>query len=203
MNMRALLLAFAAALSGCATTSSPQETWQALRASDPITGSERCTVTAPDRAFGRGYTRAGFIYPFVEMNSEVGLLVGVMSGGNYRVPPGDVQWRVDGNEHRTLRASRTPVIGERSGVMFNEGLMSSVRNGITAVDGDLAEEMLAEMLAGTGLLYRASATANMAGLATSRSASVGRMTSEGLEPYPLDASFRAALAECGISPSNP
>ena len=201
--MRAFLLVFAAALSGCATTSGPQETWQALRASDPITGSERCTVTAPDRSFGRGYTRAGFIYPFVEMNSEVGLLVGVMSGGNYRVPPGDVQWRVDSNDHRTLRANRTPVIGERSGVMFNEGLMSSVRNGITAVDGDEAEEMLAEMLAGTGLLYRAAATANMAGLATSRSASVGRMTSDGLEPYPLDASFRAALSECGITAPNP
>jgi len=83
--------------------------------------------------------------------------------------------------------------------MFNEGLMSSIRNGITAVDGDLAEEMLAEMVAGHGLLYRASATANMAGLQTLRGASVGQMTSDGLAPYPLDESFLAGLAECGIT----
>jgi hypothetical protein len=156
-------------------------------------------VTAPDRSFGRGFTRNGFIYPFVENNDEVGLLVGVMSGGNMRVPPGDIQWRVDDHEHRTLLARRTPVIGGRAGVMFNEGLMSSIRNGITAVDGERAEEMLAEMLAGSALLYRAAATANMAGLPSYRSAAVGRVSADGVEPFPLDESFRVALAECGIT----
>lgn len=205
-------VAFMAA--ACATT--PDQAWTVMRESDPITGASRCVVIAPDRGFVGYSTRTLALYPFVESNSEVGLLVGVTSGGSVRIPPGDILWRIDENPHRTIAANETPVIGgqsswadnaaltadQRAALAASEaamaGYMSSVRNGVTAAGGEIASEMLTEMKAGSSLIFRQAAAAPSAGAASVRSMMVGQITAEGLAPYPLDASFHASLNDCGL-----
>jgi hypothetical protein len=58
--------------------------------------------------------------------------------------------------------------------------------------------MLAEMLAGHGLVYRAAAATNGYGLPTGAEQRLGQITRDGIRPYPLDESFRAGLTACGI-----
>ena len=200
----------------CATTPSNQPVWRASASVDPITSVSRCVVSPPDTD-GRGaYSRTGYLYPFVENNSELGLLVGVSSGGPVRMPPGDIVWRVDAEPHRTLRAAQTPSMGAsgfdidtsamspevrqslEASMAASAGMMSSIQNGITAVDGAEAEEMLAEMRGGSALIYRAASASQNLGLTSSSTQAVGRYTSDGHEPFPLDESFENALAQCGL-----
>lgn len=216
---RYLLVGAAALILGaCATTSGPSgDVWMVTRDADPITGIERCIVVAADRG-GRGsFTRTGYLYPFVESNSDVGLLVGVSSGGRYRLPPGDIVWRVDQNPHRTIRAAATPSFGESqadAGVppgmppsavavyqmsqAMASGTVSSIANGITAAGGDEARELLAEMRAGSELLFRSSRAAPSAGVPSMSNHLVGQMSGDELRPYALDASFETGLAACGL-----
>ena len=109
-------MAICLSLLGClagACASSPDATgrWSASTSNDPITGVERCVVTIPDRRFGSAFSRTGVVYPFVEKNSELGLMVGVSSGGQIRLPTGDIEWRVDNNPHHTLRVSSPHSMG--------------------------------------------------------------------------------------------
>lgn len=215
LSKPAVVAAVALLASACATTTN-SSTWVATQASDPITGQTRCTVSAPDRVFSSRYTRTGYLYPFVEANPDAGLLVGVTSGGSVRVTPGDILWRVDQNPHRTLRAADTPAIGEpqqylntdgmnavqRQAVARSQamtaGIMSSVTNGITATGGEDAEAMLAELRDGSGLLFRAATAGNAAGIPSAATYRVGMYSNGELTPIALDASFHAALAECGL-----
>lgn len=202
----------------------PREVWSVSRTSDPITGDSSCVVTAYDSVGKLKYSRLGFLYPVVENNSKLGLLVGVSSGGPYRVPTGDILWRVDQNPHRSLKAADNPVLAGSS--MFGVGAyktgnaetdkrieeaMASTGNMVasmtatsTVASGDLAKEMLAEMVAGQGLIYRAAQAAPAYGLPSNAANRVGQYTTEeGLVPIKLDESFRRGLHECGIAPDAP
>jgi hypothetical protein len=64
----------------------PHDIWEVSRSSDPITGATSCIVAPLDRAAGMSFTRSGTLYPFVENSSTHGVLVGVSSGGKWRVP---------------------------------------------------------------------------------------------------------------------
>jgi hypothetical protein len=193
----------------------PRGRWEVSRTSDPITGKTSCVVAAPDQAGGLSMTRIGLLYPFVEMSSEQGLLVGVSSGGRYRMPSGDIIWRVDDRPFRTLLAQDNPVspASATAGTAATDAASKAMQDAValttrmttavtatsTAASGDRAREMLAEMLAGQGLLFRSAHTAPAYGLPGAANQAVGQYTDKGMVPYPLDASFRAALAACGIA----
>lgn len=202
--MRYLILS-AIVLGSCATTGN-LPLWSANQSSDPVTGERRCVVTAQERIFGGYYSSVSRAYPVVEVNSEHGLMVGVSLGdGSVKYSPGDIIWRVDENEPRTLLAAETPKIGtnsfldmssatpEQKEIMaqaeaMSGGLLSSLQNGVTLVKGERAREMLDEMKAGSQILYR--------GVAPSAGLYSGSKTD--YAEIPIDDSFYIALAQCGI-----
>lgn len=217
--MRRAVKRIAAGLALAALTSTPAAhakkktvpTWTASRVTDPITDVTSCKVSATDAAAGLRMTRTGTLYPVVELHSELGLLVGVSSGGSYRVPTGDIVWRVDDKPFHQLKAAENPVMPGSSAMPANvaEELMQRTTSDIhrmiasatatsTMASGEKAKAMLAEMIAGTGLIYRSVAVQQF-GLADPRAQEVGQITKDGLKPIPLDASFHAALAVCGIN----
>lgn len=195
--------------------------WQVSRVSDPVTGRTSCVVAAFDRAVGMRFTRTGYLYPMVENHPIHGLLVGVSSGGQFRLPTGDILWRVDDRPFRDLKAADNPPtqsapIAIPNLPSGNDAASKAMRDTIeqalrmssglaatsTMASGSKAREMLDEMLAGTSLIFRASASVPDYGLPSSNTYRVGQYTSKGLRPFPLDASFRAGLTACGIA-TNP
>lgn len=198
----------------------PKGAWATSQVRDPITDEQTCVVAASDY-FGKfNYTRAGHLYPIVENNSRLGLLVGVSSGGPYRFPTGDIVWRVDDRPHRELKAQDNPE--EKSSLLptyetGNPETDERIRDAMTAsskmiraatststvAQGDMAREMLRKMLAGRSLLYRAAGAAPAYGLPSQGTWRVGQVTNDGWRPIPLDQSFRDGLLRCGIDPANP
>lgn len=188
----------------------PVPTWTAIRVTDPITEVTSCKVSATDAAAGMRLTRTGALYPVVELHSELGLLVGVSSGGKFRVPTGDIVWRVDDLPFHELKAADNPVMPNASAMPSDVAaevmqqttadihrMIASATATSTMASGDKARTMLAEMISGSGLIYRAAAVQQF-GLADPRAHAVGQITKDGLRPIPLGASFRAALVQCGI-----
>ena len=206
----------AGALAACASTPETAGRWTASASVDPITGVERCVVTVPDRSFGSAFSRTGSLYPFVEQNSELGLMVGVSSGGRYRLPTGDIDWRVDDNPHHTLKAADTPSTGGTVASVSTEdmsdaqarayeqsmedieGMVFSIQNGVTAAGGEKAEALLAELRAGSELRFRSKGAAPSAGLVSSSTYLTGRFENGQLVPIILDESFEVALRQCGL-----
>lgn len=206
----------AGALTACASTPETAGRWTASLSTDPITGVERCVVTIPDRSFGSAFSRTGSLYPYVEQNSELGLMIGVSSGGRYRLPTGDIEWRVDDNSHHTLKAADTPSTGEtianvniedmseaqaqayEQSMDEIEGMVFSIQNGVTAAGGEKAQALLAELRAGSELRFRSKGSAPSAGLVSSSTYLTGRFENGKLVPILLDDSFELALRQCGL-----
>ena len=190
-----------------------------------MTGIQRCVASVPDRSFtGARYTVNGYLYPVVENNSELGLLIGVSSGGDIPVPTGDILWRIDSNEVHTLLVSETPTIGADGQADENafsrtyaqtmsviNQMVASVQNGATLVGGKRAEAILAEMRSGSELVFREAVAAPNTGLIRSGTENMGIVEEDysvrarlGLDPVrsrrpiKLDDSFEAALQECGL-----
>lgn len=196
------------AFSGCATAPGATARWQVIRSSDPITGVTSCVVAAPDQAAGLNFTRSFMLYPIVEKNSQRGLLVGVSSGGQVRVPVGQVLWRVDDRPFRELGRSMTDMAsdfasGTRSPAetaRMQQAMIDQATAYSTVAEGSEAIEMLREMRAGRSLLFRQKQAAASYGLPGTGASAVGQYsTTGGHEPIPLDASFLAGLNECGIT----
>ncbi|WP_336972530.1 hypothetical protein [Sphingobium aromaticiconvertens] len=197
----------------CAKAKQPR-TWQATRAADPITGATSCVVSALDYVGSTRYSRTGYLYPIIEMNSAQGLLIGVSSGGRFRLPTGTIVWRVDDRPFRELKAEDNPA--GTGGTAIPPGSNDAVTKALadttaltsrlilaatatsTLASGDKAREMLAELKSGKGLIYRASAAAASYGLPDSNIYRVGQYGKDGLAPIPIDASLLAALAVCGM-----
>jgi hypothetical protein len=193
----------------------PREAWSVTRTTDPITGASTCVVAAFDQIGRSRFSRVGALYPVVENNARLGLLVGVSSGGQFRLPTGDIVWRVDDRPHRELKAADNPATGAALPVPFKTGneaadraaeqamaqqgsLIASMTATSTVASGERAREMLAEMAGAQSLIFRQSHAAPAYGLPSSQASRVGQYTSKGLRPIPLDASFRRGLTECGI-----
>lgn len=208
----ALVLIVTAASSGCASASGAGAgaggTWSVTETADPVTGVRRCVVAAFDRAASARFSRTGYLYPIVEYNSEHGLLVGVSTGGPYRLPAGDIVWRVDDRPFRTLRAADNPTSSPAAAttgdamadaMALQQRLVDAMTATATVASGSAAEAMLAEMRAGRTLIFRAAAAAPAYGLPNPTAAAVGQVTSDGLRPIPLDASLQAGLEQCQAS----
>jgi len=196
----------------------PEAAWQVSRVSDPVTGRTSCVVAAFDRAAGMRFTRTGYLYPLVENHPIHGLLVGVSSGGQFRLPTGDIVWRVDDRPFQDLKAadnppSQTAPVSIPSLPAGDDAASKAMRDTIeqalrmssglaatsTMASGSKAREMLDEMLACRPQIFRAAASVPDYGLPSSNTYRVGQFTSKGLRPFPLDASFRAGLTACGIA----
>lgn len=212
------LAAVACVLSPVAAKEKMPRTWQATRTTDPVTGVSRCVVSALDYLGKTRYSRTGFLYPVIEKHPEHGLLVGVSSGGRFRLPTGTILWRVDQQLFRELRPEDGPMTIDMpaavpSGAAPSDSIAAKAMADAMAVTnrmvmsatatssfagGETARAMLAELRAGHGLLFRAKAAAADTGLPDSSIYRVGQITKDGLKPVSLDASLASALADCGI-----
>ena len=212
--MRALTLAIAAAgltISPSAQArKAPKPAWQVMRATDPITRASTCAVVASDYLGKTRFTQTGALYAVVEMNSTYGLLVGVSSGGRFRLPTGDILWVVDELPHRELRAANNPgsassadsvvpTASVEAMTAYARQLTQSLSATSTMASGVKAREMLDEMLKGKALLYRSAAAGPQTGLPDYVALLAGKVNQRGeIRPVPLDASFREGLKSCGI-----
>lgn len=192
----------------------PVAAWQVMRATDPVTRASTCAVVASDYVGKMRFTQTGALYPVVEMNSTYGLLVGVSSGGRFRMPTGDILWAVDDLPHRELRAAENPGAVPPAAphpspqgnlealTAYSIGLSQAMVAPSTMASGPKAREMLAEMLAGRSLLFRSAGTGAQTGLPNYTALMAGQITGKGeLKPIPLDVSFRDGLKACGIAES--
>lgn len=220
--MRALLVLACIGLVGGGTPAiagkKPREAWATTHVTDPITGASTCVVAVYDKIGRLEFSRFGYLYPIVENNSRLGLLVGVSTGGKIRMPSGDILWRVDSNPHRELKAADNPP-GNGSSIpmppsyktgnaqadkavedamAYSMKLASGMTATSTVASGDKAKEMLREMVAGQTLIFRQAQVVPAYGLPSDQTYRVGQFTNEGLKPIPLDDSFRRGLADCGI-----
>ncbi len=184
--------------------------WQVVRATDPITRASTCAIVASDYVGKTRFTQSGALYSIVEMNSTYGLLVGVSSGGRFRLPTGDILWAVDNLPHREIRAAENP--GQRPAPATIPGAGATVEEmtsyamrltqqmtaSSTMATGAKAREMLEEMLAGQSLLFRSADTGPQTGLPDYSALTAGQRNEKGLlRPIPLDESFREGLRVCG------
>jgi hypothetical protein len=207
-------------LASAVSAKAPTDAWTVIRNADPITGASSCVVAATDQIGKSKFTRLGFLYPIVENNSKLGLLIGVSSGGAYRVPTGDILWRVDDNQFHTLKVADNPptapmfevqtpyktgnpeVDARTAAAMASANRMTAALTATSTVaSGPSASGLLKEMLAGRTLIYRQASVAPQYGLPSANTYAVGQLTSDGLRPIPLDESFRRGLRQCSIVPS--
>lgn len=187
----------------------PKPAWQVMRATDPVTRASTCAVVASDYVGGTRFTQTGALYPVVEMNSTYGLLVGVSSGGQIRLPVGDILWVVDDLPYRELKAAENPgavpppsapgaeAVAELTA--YAQHLARTMTATSTMASGTKAREMLDEMLRGSALLFRSAGTGPQTGLPDYQGLAAGQVNRKGeLKPIPLDASFHDGLHACGI-----
>ena len=199
------IVGLAIVLSGCAGTS-PKISWVASVNVDEFTDKKTCSVSV-----GSLYTKSSVFtysnhyYPYIEVVDN-DLRVGIKSGGNYRIPVGNIQIRIDNNDAWTINTSETPLdyAPQASTVDFSQyvenlpeesrkqaqrtydaAMEGSARamSPFTAATGEKARAILDEMVNGKEIKYRT--------IGMNQAAST---TGE----YALDASLPEALSKCGI-----
>lgn len=197
------ILALALLITGCAT--GPAVEWVTVRNTDQFTDKSSCAVTV-----GAYYTKHGIYtvrnqyYPYIEV-ANGDLRVGVKSGGQFSIPVGDVQLRIDQNKAWTISTSETPLDYVPEGQLkamqayapkdpqqqqivenaYKIAMETTARSmsPFTASTGEKARSILMEMRAGKTVIYRT--------IGLNQAAST---TGE----YALDKSLETALHQCGI-----
>lgn len=198
------IFASALILSGCAATK-PAIEWISVKNIDDFTDVKSCKVTVGS-LYTRSnvYTEVGKFYPFIEkVNGD--LLIGLQSGGQFKIPVGNVQLRIDSNEAWSISTSETPVELLSSAQPFQQEYLNTLpeeqrkivtssydsamkvttqaMSPFTAATGEKAKQIVEEMLKGTILKYRT--------IGLNQAAST-------IGEHKLDQSFITALADCGI-----
>ena len=143
------------------------KTWQATCTTDPIAGATSCVVSALDYVGKLRYSRTGYLYPVIEMNNTHGLLVGVSSGGRFRLPTGAILWRVDDQPFRELKpednpqgaaATAAPQVDDAAikamteAMALSNKLVMSATATSTLASGETAKAMVSELRSGRGLI---------------------------------------------------
>ena len=204
------------ALGACASSNaapSSKGPWIADQSTDKVTGETRFVVSAQHKILGASVRSGAKLYATIEEHRTAGLMVGVASGGNtYRVPVGEIIWRVDENEVRELKVSDTPATGSgtvdlmsmidtsaytpeqlaalKQSQALTNATMSAIQNGVTMAGGTKAQDMLAELRSGTRLRFRtAQPDAGM---------TVRQNAGDQYAEVALDESLDIALETCGI-----
>ncbi len=202
-----------AVLTGCASTT-PKVEWVASTEFDRFTDQTTCSVTTGSLYTQSSvFTYTNHLYPFIE-EVEDQLRVGLKSGGKYKVPVGDIQFRIDKNKAWGISMSETPVsIKPNTQVNAQADLMAEYAKNLppeqqaliansykaamnstgkmlspyTAATGDKAKAILKEMLKGNIIIYR--------------TLGFGQMTNYGggtTGEFVLDGSLQTALNKCQI-----
>ncbi|MFM2657482.1 hypothetical protein [Vibrio owensii] len=203
--MRNRIVVFTAiALAGC-TSSQPVVKWISVKNTDEFTDVYSCKITVGSLYTNKNvYTEVGKYYPFIEQ-VDGQLRVGLQSGGQYKIPVGNAQLRIDSNKTWDISTSETPLdidptfsnfkpayldnLSDDQKVMISASYESAMEvsaqamSPFTAATGEKAEKIVKEMLAGKSLKYRT--------IGLNQAAS-----STGV--YDLDMSLQNALIDCGI-----
>lgn len=197
------ILALSLLTTGCAT--SPAVEWVTVRNTDQFTDKSSCAVTVGAYYTKHGvYTVRNQYYPYIEV-ANGDLRVGVKSGGQFSLPVGDVQLRIDQNKAWTISTSETPLDYVPEGQLkamqayapkdpqqqqivenaYKSAMEATARSmsPFTAATGEKARSILSEMRAGKTVIYR-TVGLNQAASTTGE--------------YTLDKSLETALNQCGI-----
>lgn len=211
--MKKLTLAAIASLtiSGCASTSTPQESWVSTIKVDEFTDEVTCTVVAgTQQSNGFSYSQQNRYYPVIKsLNGE--LLVGVTSGGTVPLPVGNVQLRVDGNDTWTIEASETPVDGKNSlaDVAYSDSMTEAYTTNMSAEQKaqylavlEATKKNTAGIMSPETLATGDKAKAILEQIKTGTELKV-RVLGFGMQPsttgrHVIDQSLIQALKECGI-----
>lgn len=193
-------------ITACASNS-PKQNWVVLNNTDQFTDKTTCTVTTGSFYSGDSvYTMSNHYYPYIQKDGTT-ILVGVQSGGKFKIPVGNIQLRIDSNPAWMITSAETPLLSSNTAAntlppsypdnMSDEqkkAFETTYKNAMntatkamspfTATTGDKAHKILTEMLNGHKLIYRT------VGLNQDASS-----TGEVL----IDNSFKTALDQCGIS----
>lgn len=142
------------------------------------------------------YLEFGKIYPFVAIKNDI-LYVGIRSGGDYGIPVGTVQIRIDDNPAWTITPDETPVefvpgVPKVQGVNPEQweavmAGMTKIMSPYTVTSGDKACQILRQMIQGATIRYRTIGL-NQAASSTGE--------------CKIDASFLESLQKIGIDPNN-
>ena len=198
-----IIFSMVAALAGCAST---RPAWKAVASTDEFTDVTTKMVTVGEFSTAQGvYTKPMSLYPFVGVR-EGEVIVGVRSGGRFRIPAGQVQLRIDENTAWTITTEETPLylVPEVQGLpsmtsdaktneLVDEAqkkMMATMHRSMspfTAATGEKAKQILNQMLSGKRLIYR-SVGINQAGARTGEVA--------------LDESLTIGLRQIGIDPNS-
>ena len=140
---------------------------------------------------GQAMTEAGKLYPFVGIKNGV-TYMGLRSGGNFRIPTGTVQIRIDENQAWTITPEETPLdlvpgivpvgVNQEIFALMMES-MAKIMSHYTAATGLKAKQIIAEMAAGKAVKFR-SVALNQAASTTGE--------------IELNESFRQGLMDLGI-----
>lgn len=197
------ILALTLSITGCAT--GPAVEWVTVRNTDQFTDKSSCAVTVGAYYTKHGvYTVRNQYYPYIEV-ANGDLRVGVKSGGQFSIPVGDVQLRIDQNKAWTISTSETPLDYVPEGQLkamqayapkdpqqqqivenaYKTAMEATARSmsPFTAATGEKARSILREMRAGKTVIYR-TVGLNQAASTTGE--------------YVLDKSLETALNQCGI-----
>ena len=205
MKLRFILLATAAALSGCATSMPTLPTWGALDRTDRFTDQAACRVTLVGAIRIDVYSGGLKYYPYVERRGS-DVRVGLMAHPSFPAPTGAVQMRIDELPAWTIDPSETPIdtagvstaaqinalmpaatdpaqaeAVRRSAAAMSDNITRTV-SPYTAATGAKAREIVDQMKAGHRVIYRT--------LGANAASTAGEAA--------LGAEFNQALADCGI-----
>lgn len=204
---RIVFFALAAALvgsTGCSTTNDAGSSFQPRLWTSVVNKDEFTDVEYRFVTVGSYYTRSGTVstlsgrlYPFVGQ-AKGKLVVGVRSGGTYRVPVGDVQLRIDDNPAWTISTTETPIdilpanpttaapegasAQVAASIAMTQKMVAASMSPFTVTSGEKAESILKQMLNGRVLRYR--------------SVAMGQAYPAG--EIPIDASFKEELLKIGV-----
>jgi len=197
------------AIVGCSSKAPFQnDTWKAVAQGDEFSDSLNLIVTTGDYSSG-GYvvTRGMRYYPVIGRNGN-DIYFGVMSGGRFKIPVGNIQVRIDQNKTWDISSSETPEVlvskinsfqaidyglkGEQAEVVRHAQEQAMENYGramshITAVGGEKARQIIRQMLSGKRIIYRSTMT-------STPTSTTGKAD--------LDSSLRKSLVEIGIDPSS-
>ncbi|MBC6404782.1 MAG: hypothetical protein GDA41_03495 [Rhodospirillales bacterium] len=174
------------------------------------------------------FTNSLAIYPVVEDHPKHGLLVGVSSGGKFRIPVGNVLWRVDKNDSILVSSADMPTVEQTHVDEYYKKLDQNINNknnyseilskatadlmkqtssglisalaGAAVASGEKAHKMLNQMRSGQSLIIRRNlGTHSDIGIPQSSDLLVGQFFNGQQRPIPIDRSFHTALEACNIS----